>query len=152
MSGITSTSTEITLTQQTHEHTLKINNFKRFIITQKEYRSNYIEIFPGKKIAFVIKTLPETSPNGQKYFKYTLVSGGRSRDIEITKNDKFFCLELLADESGDAPRLAGKVEIILGDTNQAFNFGDPLNEKYLDFDGKRSLVLKMYFNLHSVLK
>ena len=141
MSGITSTSTEVSLgEQQTHEHTIKLNNFKRFISTQREFRSNHIEIFPGKKIAFVIKILEEISPNGNKFTHYA-TSG--TQWIAITEDDKFFSLELLADKFSTPLSLAGKVELILGETNQAFNFGDPQKEKYLEFDAtNRSLVLK----------
>ena len=46
MSGATSTSTEVSAKKQTHEHTMKINNFKRFVNTQEEFRSNFTEIFP----------------------------------------------------------------------------------------------------------
>lgn len=63
--------------------------------------------------------------------------------IDITEDDKFVSVELVAGEGVAPPRLAGKVEIILGDFSQAFSFGDPLKEKYLQFDDTtRSLVLK----------
>ena len=35
--------------------TVKINNFRRFIETQEDVRSEDIEIFPGKMVAFVVK-------------------------------------------------------------------------------------------------
>ena len=40
------TSTEVSAKKQTHEHTMKINNFKRFVNTQEDFRSNFTEIFP----------------------------------------------------------------------------------------------------------
>ena len=146
MSGITSSSTEVTLVeQQTHEHTIKINNFKRFIITQKEFRSNHIEIFPGKKIAFVINILPEVDYKKMKFTEYVPTApptGGKGKRTKITENDKFLSLELLAGKYVDPPRLAGKVEIILGDAYQSFTFGDPQKGEYLKFDAEdRSLLL-----------
>ena len=49
---------EITFSEpQTFQQTIKINNFRSFISSGKEFRSKYIEIFPGKDIAFVVKPL-----------------------------------------------------------------------------------------------
>ena len=122
--------------------TIKIQNFKRFTNTQEEFRSKQTEIFPGKKITFVVKTLPVKDSSGQEYTKYLQDGSWQA----ITKNDKFFTLELLAGEGVDVdlPRLAGKVEIILVENkNQAFNFGDPKKDEYLKFDvSNRSLALK----------
>ena len=132
MSGITST--EVSLPQQTHEHTLKINNFRRFTNTQSldpipEFRSNPTEIFPGKKVVFVIKVLR----NG-----YNM-----KRVPDVTQRDKFFSVKLEAGEGVDPPRLAGKVEINLGGSSQSFSFGDLFDGKYLEFDvTNRNLVLK----------
>ena len=150
MSGITSTSTEVTLgDQQTHEHTIKINNFKRFFMSQKEeFVSNHIEIFSGKKIAFVINIAPEFAPDGMKYTEYVpteMPTGRKVKRIAITENDKFLSLELLdvSGEGVDPPSLAGKVEIILGDSSQSFSFGFPPLGDYLKFDAiSRNLLLK----------
>ena len=49
MSGAASTSTEVSVKQQTYEYpiiTIKLNNFKRFVNTQEDFRSNFTEIFP----------------------------------------------------------------------------------------------------------
>ena len=46
----------------------KINNVKRFFKASEEVRSEDTEIFPGKKIAFVIKPLPVRAPNGKEYY------------------------------------------------------------------------------------
>lgn len=65
MSGLSGAmETEVTVGDQpTHQITstfsMKITNFKRFTDTQEEGRSKYIEIWPGKKIAFIIKNLPK---------------------------------------------------------------------------------------------
>ena len=123
--------------RQIYEQTIKFNNFKWFANTPEGFKSKYLEIFPGKKIAFFIKNLQD--PKYTHYSLGTNVSGLTA----ITNNDKFFSLELLADEGVDPPRLTGKVEIILGDTSQSFNIGDPENEKYLKFDAtNRNLVLE----------
>lgn len=79
---------------------------------QVDVRTKYTEIFPGKKIAFVVKNLSMFSPtNGLKYTQCHLPGGSWTA---ITETDKFLSLELLAEESVDPPRLAGSVEIILG--------------------------------------
>ena len=110
--------------------TLKIKNFWGII----DARSEEIEIFPGKMVAFVVKGLAPA------YTEYRLQGAG---DITITQNDKFFSLEVVAGEGVDPPRLAGIVEIILGFSSQSFSFGDHVNREYLDFDAtNRSLVLK----------
>ena len=121
--------------------TIKINKVKSFFKTEKELRSEDTEIFPGKKIAFVMKPLPEKTPSGHKYTRYWLRGVGDW--TAITANDKFISLELLAGEGVDPPSLAGKVEIILGDSSQSFTFGDPEKEEYLQFDDtSRRLALK----------
>ena len=74
---------------------MKINNFKRFVNT-KEFRSNFTEIFPGKKIASVIKI-----------FNGIYLTGPDGNRINTTENNKFFSLELEAAEGVDPPRLAG---------------------------------------------
>ena len=99
MRGAASTSTEVSLKQQTHEHTIKLTNFKRFVNTQREFRSNLTEIFPGKKIAFLIKIA--YIGNGR------YLTGPDGNLINTTENDKFFSLELEAAEGVDPPRLAG---------------------------------------------
>ena len=139
MSG--TSSTEVTLgEQQTHEHTIKINNFKRFVISQKEFRSNHIEIFPGKKIAFVINIL---DPWKRRFTKYTPIGVFGGKRTRITEDDNFISLNLVSGEGFELPRLAGKVEIVLGDTIQSFDFGDHQKEKYLEFDAdERSLDLE----------
>ena len=47
--------------------TVKINNVKRFFNAVEEVRSEETEIIPGKKIAFVVKPLPERAPNRSEY-------------------------------------------------------------------------------------
>ena len=131
--------------QQTHQvssiSTVKLSHFKRLTEIKEDVRSEEIEIFPGKKIAFVLRILPEKTPNGQKFLKYWLLGAGDW--TAITANDKFISLELLAGEGVDPPSLAGKVEIILGDSSQSFTFGDPKKEEYLQFDDtSRRLALK----------
>merc|ERR1711974_453367 len=106
-----------------------------------DVRSRDTEIFPGKKIAFVVKKLPEKDPSGKKY-KYTRYTPLEGPWTEITEWDKFVSLEVVAGEGVVPPRLAGMVEIILGRSSQAFRFGDPQNGEYLQFDATRSLVLK----------
>ena len=115
--------------------TAKINNVKRFFNAGEEVRSEETEIIPGKKIAFVVKPLQEKAPIGFNYTHY-LFLGDNTYWTAITGNDKFLSLELVAvaGEDVDLPRLAGKVEIILGDTSQSFSFGDPLKGEYLQFD------------------
>ena len=44
--------------QQTFQKTIRINNFRKFINSEEEFISKYIEAFPGKKIAFIITALP----------------------------------------------------------------------------------------------
>ena len=125
----------------TSSSTIKINNLKSFFEDEEEVRSEDTEIYPGKKIAFVIEPLTEFSPSGFTYIEYRLPG---ARDwTNLTETDKFISLELLAGEGVDPPRLAGKVEIILGDSSQSFTFGDPLKEEYLQFDDtSRSLAVK----------
>ena len=106
--------------------TVKINNFRRFTETQEDVKSEDIEIFPGKMVAFVVKGLPP------RFIKYRLP--GHFPWIDITEKDKFFSLELVAGEGVDPPRLAGTVEIILGGSSQSFSFGDHVNGEYLEFD------------------
>ena len=85
--------TEVTLGEpQTYEHTIKINNFQR-MTCQAEVRTKYTEIFPGKKVAFVVKNLSEMSPSGLKYTKFSLTGGGWT---DVTETDRFLTLELLA--------------------------------------------------------
>ena len=73
------TSTEVTLGRHlTHVHTIKINTVKRFFKAQKSFESEYTEVFPGKKFAFVIGILSEghriNPPNGKfyKWIKYKI--------------------------------------------------------------------------------
>ena len=57
--------------QQTFQQSIKFNNFRRFAESQEEFKSKYLEVFPGKKIAFVIKALPESVPSDVN--NYTVV-------------------------------------------------------------------------------
>jgi len=133
--------TEITVgEQQTDQHTFKINNFKKFMKVGEEVRSSFIEMFPPsrKKIAFVVKPLPENGPYEDTYSQYTDYFEGSWADI--TNNDKFFSLELIAAKGFDLPRLAGKVQIELGESKQTVNFGNPQDEKYVKFDANDRLI------------
>ena len=70
---------------------------------------------------------------------------GCTRWPAITESDKFISLELVAvaGEDVDLPRLAGKVEIILGDSSQSFSFGNSEKWRYLQLDANSmSLALK----------
>lgn len=122
--------------QKTFQQSIKINNFPLFAESEEEFRSKHIEVFPGKKIAFIIKALPG-------YYTEYLLAGAGKAWTAISKNDKFLSLELVAQgRDVDPPRLAGKVEIILGDSSQFFNFGDPQNMKYHKFSAtNRNLVI-----------
>ena len=119
--------------QQVFQQSIKINNFPRFTESEEEFRSKNIEVFPGKKISFVVKTFSEMAPDGQKYNRYLVTTGGNW--TAITAKDKFLSLELVAGEGVDPLRLAGEVEIILGGSNQVFRFGDPQKQKYLNLCG-----------------
>ena len=123
MSGIT----EITVgEQQTDQHTFKITNFKKFMKVGEEVRSSFIEMFPPsrKKIAFIVKPFSNESATRYRF------RGGCW--TSITDNDKFFCLQL-SPRGSDSPRLAGSVEIKLGESKQTINLGDPQEEKYEKF-------------------
>jgi len=113
--------------QMTDQHTFKINNFRKCMMLGEEVRSSFIEMFPPsrKKIAFVVKPLP----NGSAAIEYRdrLLGGSWTN---ITLNDKFFWLQLASKDYFDPLRLAGTVEIKLGESKQTVNFGDPKNEKY----------------------
>ena len=59
---------EITVGEHHHQISstsiVKINNVERFFNTEEEVRSEDTEIIPGKKIAFMIKILPEKDGEG----------------------------------------------------------------------------------------
>merc|ERR1711988_897708 len=105
----------------------------------EEVRSSFIEMFPPsrKKIAFVVKPLPENGPNEENYYQFYLPPNGWAT---INDNDKFFSLELISAKGFDLPRLAGKVLIKLGESKQTVNFGNPQDEKYVKFDAKNRLI------------
>ena len=126
--------TEISFGEQmTDQHTFKINNFRKCMMLGEEVRSSFIEMFPPasrKKIAFVVKPLPNGSAI-MEYYRYPLLHGGSAR-ITTTDIDKFFWLQLIHQDY-DSLRLAGTVEIKLGESKQIVNFGDPQNENYEKF-------------------
>ena len=64
--------------------TMKINNFKSFT---GDVRSKDTDIFPGKKIAIVIKKMPESSPGGTQYITYSPYS--TNNWTIITEKDRF---------------------------------------------------------------
>jgi len=130
--------TEITFgDQQTYQHTLKINNFTKFMNIEEEVSTNYMNAFPGKKIAFVVK--PEAkAPNGSNYHQYHHLGEGWTK---ITENDKFISLTILAAKGLEPPCLAGKIDIQLAGTSQTFSFGDPEKGKYEKLLEKK-LVIK----------
>ena len=74
--------------KSTFTTTIRIKNFKKFTETQEELRFKETEIFPGKKIAIVVKNLPEKSPDGKKYDRYNTVANFDSKVIHC--DDKFF--------------------------------------------------------------
>ena len=143
---------EITFSEpQTFQQTIKINNFRSFISSGKEFRSKYIEIFPGKDIAFVVKPLDsmkEDPDDEYVRFKQEFFQKYLEPNDAFFEHFKIFSLEFLAARGGfEPPRLAGEVEIILllGDTKSStsFSFGDHQYEKYLTFDKtKRNLVIE----------
>ena len=125
--------------QEIYQHKFKINNCRRFVNTQTEFRSKYIEVFPSKKVAFVIKPLPEASVSGESFTSYLCPEEDGWTTLEET--DKFFSLELLAAAGLEQLRLAVIVEIVTGDSSQTVRFGDPQQEKYMKFD-ERVLKIK----------
>ena len=127
--------TEISFGEQmTDQHTFKINNFRKCMMLGEEVRSSFIEMFPPasrKKIAFVVKPLPNGSAI-MEYYRDPLLHGGSARII-TTDIDKFFWLQLIQKDYDSSLRLAGTVEIKLGESKQIVNFGDPQNENYDKF-------------------
>ena len=103
---------------------MRVNNLER--VTEVSFKD--LEIFPGKKITVLVKSLPSHALNG---FKYTVRP--RTRTF-ITDRERLLSLELLAGKDVDPPSLAGKVELTLGGTRNSFNFGDPGSGEYLEFD------------------
>ena len=130
---------ELTVVDQPTHHltstfSMKINNFKRLSDTQEKVRSTYIEIFPGKKIAFVVKNLLKNPPDGiGRYYNRYCHDGRGENWTPVTRNDLFLSVDLLAGEGSAPPALAGKVEIITGDTSQSFEFGNHQTGMYLGF-------------------
>ena len=61
-----------------------------------------------------------------------MLHGGSARII-TTDIDKFFWLQLIQKDYDSSLRLAGTVEIKLGESKQIVNFGDPQNENYEKF-------------------
>ena len=105
--------------QQSFQKTIKINNFKKFINSGEEFQSKYIEVFPGKKIAFCVKS------------EYIFPTEYALQDADWTatsNNDKFFSLWLKSEKYYHTItrrfKLAGTVEITVGDSSQTFKFGD----------------------------
>ena len=117
---------------------IKIKNFRS---STGEVRSDEVEIFPGKNIVFVVKKLPKSNPtNGRPYTDLYLPGEVLTA---VSENDQFFSLELVAGQGVNPPKLAGMVNITLGNSNQHLTFGDHLQEEYLEFDpADRSIVLK----------
>ena len=117
---------------------IKIKNFRSFT---GDVKSNEVEIFPSKNIVFVVRKLPKSNPtNGRPYTDLYLPGEVLTA---VSENDQFFSLELVAGQGVNPPKLAGMVNITLGNSNQHLTFGDYLQEEYLEFDpADRSIVLK----------
>ena len=115
---------KISVLQTSSTLTVRVNNLEK--LTEVSFKD--LEIFPGKKITVLVKSLPSHALNG---FKYTVRP--RTRTF-ITDRERLLSLELLAGKDVDPPSLAGKVELTLGGTRNSFNFGDPGSGEYLEFD------------------
>ena len=148
MSGIMETSVGEKETHQIQIRStavnIKIKNFRSFT---GDVKSNEVEIFPSKNIVFVIRKLHKFHPvRGRQY----LPVGGDW--IWVTENDQFFSVKLVAGQDVDPPRLAGMVEITVGNTNQHLTFGDHLKDQYVEFDAvSRKIVLKPGKVIFSIL-
>ena len=138
--------TEITLgEQQTYEHNLKIHNFRRFTNTEQEFRSKPIEIFPCKKIAFLVRGFSDVSPDGDKIVQYghSNCVYDRGSWTDITEDDRFFFLKLVVPKGFAPPRLAGTVEISVGDFSETIKIGDAQKEKYAKFETYNGTFLEI---------
>ena len=127
--------TEITYGEkQTHQHTLKIDDFNKFIKLEDEIITEYIDVFNGRKIAF--KVIPYVG-----VVKSYAPKGGDEKRISTTDKDKFFYLRLVSTTGFVPHSLAGRVEITVpGGTGATFSLGSG-NEKYHKFDFKNEIEI-----------
>ena len=98
---------KISVLQTSSTLTVRVNNLER--VTEVSFKD--LEIFPGKKITVLVKSLPSHALNG---FKYTVIRrpGPRTRTRTfITDRERLLSLELLAGKDVDPPSLAGKIRL-----------------------------------------